>query len=187
MMPGDPFHTEQVRQVLAEADCLYNQSEVERELDRLAEEITVRHANTNPVVLCVMTGALIPAGHLLTRLTFPLEVDYIHATRYAGQTRGGELNWQTEPDIDLRDREIIIIDDILDEGVTLAAIVDYCHQQAASRVFTAVLVEKRHERKTGLRADYVGLEIEDRYVFGYGMDYKGYLRNVAGIYAVKGL
>ena len=186
-MSDKPLQPDEVRLVLAEAECLFSQAEVERELDRLAVEITARHANTNPVVLCVMTGGLIPAGHLLTRLGFPLEVDYIHATRYAGETRGGELSWQTEPGIELRDREIIIIDDILDEGVTLAAIVDYCRQQGACQVCTAVLVEKRHDRKNGFRADYVGLEIEDRYVFGYGMDYKGYLRNAAGIYAVKGL
>ncbi|HID50364.1 MAG TPA: hypoxanthine-guanine phosphoribosyltransferase [Chromatiales bacterium] len=178
---------EQIRQVLAEADCLYREAEVERELDRLAREITARHADSNPIMLCVMTGGLIPAGHLLTRLSFPLEVDYIHATRYAGGTRGGSLHWQTEPDIDLQDREILIIDDILDEGITLAAIVDYCRQQGASSVFSMVLVEKRHDRKNGIRADYVGLEIGDRYVFGYGMDYHGYLRNAAGIYAVKGM
>lgn len=177
----------EVRQVLAEADCLYTQAEVEHELDRLATEITARHAESNPVILCVMTGAMIPAGHLLTRLNFPLEVDYIHATRYTGETRGGDLAWQTEPTILLEDREIIIVDDILDEGITLTELVSYCHQQGAKNVYTAVLVEKHHTRKSSIQADYVGLEIEDRYVFGYGMDYKGYLRNVAGIYAVKGL
>lgn len=176
-----------VRQVLEEADCLYNQAEVEQQLDRMAQEITARHEHSNPIFLCVMTGAMVPAGHLLTRLNFPLELDYIHATRYAGKTTGGELAWETEPLISFQDREIIVFDDILDEGVTLAAIVDYCQQQGARNVYTAVLVEKNHDRKHGIAADYVGLEIEDRYVFGYGMDYHGYLRNVPGIYAVKGL
>ena len=173
--------------VLQEADCLHTQAEVEQQLDRMAREITARHENSNPVFLCVMTGAMVPAGHLLTRLDFPLELDYIHATRYAGKTTGGELAWETEPLISFQDRDIIVFDDILDEGVTLAAIVDYCCQQGARNVFTAVLVEKSHNRKQGIRADYVGLEIVDRYVFGYGMDYHGYLRNVPGIYAVKGL
>ncbi len=176
-----------VRQVLKEADCLYTQAEVEQQLDRMAQEITARHKNTNPIFLCVMTGAMVPAGHLLTRLNFPLELDYIHATRYSGEPSGGELSWETEPLILFQDRDIIIFDDILDEGVTLAAIVDYCQQQGARNVFTAVLIEKSHNRKQGIRADYVGLEIVDRYVFGYGMDYHGYLRNVPGIYAVKGL
>ncbi len=181
------MQAEDVRQVLKEADCLYTQAEVEQQLDRMAGEITARHENSNPIFLCVMTGAVVPAGHLLTRLNFPLELDYIHATRYAGTTTGGEVAWETEATISFQDRDIIVFDDILDEGVTLAAIVDYCRQQDARNVYTAVLVEKRHDRKQGIRADYVGLEIVDRYVFGYGMDYRGYLRNVPGIYAVKGL
>jgi hypoxanthine phosphoribosyltransferase len=178
---------DEVTQVLAEADCLYTQAQVERQLDRMAKEITARFAKTNPIFLCVMTGAMVPAGHLLTRLNFPLELDYIHATRYANTTTGGELAWETEATISFKDRNIIIFDDILDEGVTLAAIVDYCNQLGACEVTTAVLVEKLHDRKHGIQADYVGMQIEDRYVFGYGMDYKGYLRNIPGIYAVKGL
>jgi hypoxanthine phosphoribosyltransferase len=178
---------DKVNQVFAEADCLYNQEQVEQQLDRMAEEINARYANSNPIFLCVMTGAVVPAGHLLTRLNFPLELDYIHATRYAGATTGGELTWETEPSISFQDRNIIIFDDILDEGVTLAALVDYCRQLGALEVATAVLVEKLHDRKQGILADFVGLEIEDRYVFGYGMDYHGYLRNIPGIYAVKGL
>lgn len=181
------MQAEDVKQVLKEADCLYTQVEVEQQLDRMAGEITARHENSNPIFLCVMTGAMVPAGHLLTRLNFPLELDYIHATRYAGATTGGEVAWETEATISFQDRDIIVFDDILDEGVTLAALVDYCRQQDARNVYTAVLVEKRHDRKQGIRADYVGLEIVDRYVFGYGMDYHGYLRNVPGIYAVKGL
>ena len=181
------MQSEDVKQVLKEADCLYTQAEVEQQLDRMAGEITARHENSNPIFLCVMTGAMVPAGHLLTRLNFPLELDYIHATRYAGATTGGEVAWETEATISFQDRDIIVFDDILDEGVTLAALVDYCRQQDARNVYTAVLVEKRHDRKQGIRADYVGLEIVDRYVFGYGMDYHGYLRNVPGIYAVKGL
>lgn len=177
----------EAKKVLQEADCLYTQAQVEQQLDRMAHEITARHENSNPIFLCVMTGAVVPAGHLLTRLNFPLELDYIHATRYAGATTGGEVTWETEATISFQDRDIIVFDDILDEGVTLTAIVDYCRQQGARNVYTAVLIEKRHNRKQGIQADYVGLEIVDRYVFGYGMDYQGYLRNVPGIYAVKGL
>jgi hypothetical protein len=90
---------DEVRQVLADADCLYTQAQVEQQLDRMAAEITANHENSNPIFLCVMTGAVVPAGHLLTRLNFPLELDYIHATRYAGATTGGELAWETEPTI----------------------------------------------------------------------------------------
>ena len=179
--------TEEIKKIENNSRELFSKQEVEKALDEMAEAINEKLSGTNPIILCTVIGGIIPTGLLLPRLNFPLQLDYIHATRYAGETTGGELAWETEPQISFQDRDIIVFDDILDEGVTLAGIVDYCRQQGVRNVYTAVLVEKRHNRKQGIRADYVGLEIVDRYVFGYGMDYHGYLRNVPGIYAVKGL
>ena len=125
------------------------------------------------------------SGKLLTRLAFPLQIDYLHATRYRNNTQGSELEWHRLPALSLHGRDVLILDDILDEGATLAAVVAHCRAQGAARVLTAVLVDKHHERKVpGIRADFVGLRVEDRYLYGYGMDYRGYLRNAAGIYAV---
>jgi len=176
-----------MRAVVAEADCLYDQRAVEQALDSMAEQIRDRLEGSNPLVLCVMTGALIPAGHLLTRLDFPLELDYCHATRYANTTRGGSLQWKARPSLDLAGRTVLVFDDILDEGLTLAAILEHCREAGAREVLSAVLVNKHHDRKCDLSPDFVGLDVGDRYVFGYGMDYRGYLRNLPGIYAVKGL
>lgn len=177
---------EQAQAIYDEADCLFNRAAIDAVIERMAAEITAQLSDKHPVVMSVMTGAMIPAGQLLTHLAFPLTIDYIHATRYGAETRGGSLKWITEPHRSFEGRVVLIVDDILDEGATLAAIVDYCRNNGASEVYTAVLVEKIHTRKhEGMVADFVGLEVEDRYVFGYGMDYKGYLRNVAGIYAVK--
>ncbi len=176
---------QQAQQILAEAQQLYSQADVELALDKMAAEITARLASANPIILCVLNGALIPLGHLLTRLTFPLRHDYIHASRYRGEISGNDLKWIGRPSISLQDETILIFDDILDEGVTLAEIVKSCGEAGAKAVYTAVLVEKRHARGNGFIADFVGLEVEDRYVFGFGMDYKGYLRNAAGIFAVK--
>lgn len=178
--------SDEARQVLAEAECCYTRAQVEQALDTMAQDITATLQDSNPLVLCVLNGGLIVTSELLLRLPFPLNYDYIHATRYRGETRGGELNWIAKSSYSLRDRHILIIDDILDEGLTLAALVQYCKGEGAASVYTAVLVNKLHERKVDLQADFVGLDVEDRYVFGYGMDYKGYLRNVPGIYAVKG-
>jgi hypoxanthine phosphoribosyltransferase len=176
-----------IKQVRAEADCLVSIEQAEHALDNMAAEILARHQNNNPLIVCVMNGGLIVTGCLLSRLDFPLEQDYMYATRYRGETQGGELKWIVEPQHSLKDRHVLIVDDILDEGYTLAAIVLHCRKHGAASVETAVLVEKMHDRKQGLRADYVGLELEDRYLFGYGMDYKGYLRNAPGIFAVKGM
>lgn len=178
---------EHIRQVRAEAECLYTAEQAELALDSLTEQITSDFIDLNPLVLCVMNGGLIVAGCLLSRLDFPLEQDYLHATRYRGDTHGGELGWVVKPQHSLEGRHVLIVDDILDEGYTLAAIVEYCKQAGAKSVKTVVLVEKLHSRKQGIQADYVGLQTEDRYLFGYGMDYRGFLRNAPGIFAVKGL
>jgi hypoxanthine phosphoribosyltransferase len=178
---------DEIRQVRTEADCLFSSAEVETALDRMATAIEARYRDSNPLVLCVMNGGLIVTGCLLLRLDFPLEQGYLHATRYRGKIRGSELHWLVAPEHELTARQVLIVDDILDEGYTLAAIVEYCRVAGAQSVATAVLAEKRYDRKHRIRADYVGLQTPDRYLFGYGMDYKGYLRNARGIFAVRGL
>ncbi|MCU7845860.1 MAG: hypoxanthine-guanine phosphoribosyltransferase [Candidatus Thiodiazotropha sp. (ex Monitilora ramsayi)] len=169
---------------LATADELYSRVEVEQALDRLAEEISAALSEEDPIVLCVLNGALIPTGHLLTRLNFPLRQDYVHATRYRGETSGADLEWIGQPNTSLQGEAVLVVDDILDEGITLAAIVEACRKAGARSVYSAVLVEKQHDRSNGYTADFVGIQVEDRYVFGFGMDYKGYLRNVPGILAI---
>ncbi|MFP5505562.1 MAG: hypoxanthine-guanine phosphoribosyltransferase [Gammaproteobacteria bacterium] len=177
---------EQARIAFAEADELYSPTDVNAALDRMAEAIIAELGERDPIVICVMTGGLIPAGHLLTRLEFPLHIDYLHATRYRGATRGGELHWITRPSLPLAGRTVLVVDDILDEGLTLKAILEYLRGQGAAAVYSAVLVKKLHDRRDeNVSADFIGLEVEDRYVFGCGMDYHGYHRNLPGIYAVR--
>lgn len=175
--------------VRAEADCLYTEAELQQAMNKLAQEMTSDLADKNPIVFCVMNGGLIFAGQLLPKLDFPLEVSYLHATRYLNETSGGELFWKAKPELSFIDRNILVIDDILDEGHTLSAIIQYCERAGAKEVYSAVLIDKDHGRKAfpGFKANYTGLTCEDRFIFGYGMDYKGYWRNAPGIFAVKGL
>lgn len=181
------MNPDDITKVYNDSDCLFDAANIDAVLNQMAEKITADLKDKNPLILCVMTGGVIPTGHLLTRLTFPLQLDYVHATRYRGETKGGELHWLHEPSISLAGRVVLIVDDIFDEGVTLKAITDYCKSNGASHVHTAVLVDKLHNRKADFKVDYIGVEIEDRYLFGFGMDYKNYLRNINGIHAVKGL
>ncbi|PKO56900.1 MAG: hypoxanthine-guanine phosphoribosyltransferase [Betaproteobacteria bacterium HGW-Betaproteobacteria-21] len=183
------MNMDEIRRAREEADCLANEEAVESALDRMASEITARLADSNPLVYTVMNGGLILAGRILTRLPFPLEVAYLHATRYGHATQGTLLDWRVRPTQDLRNRTVLVLDDILDEGHTLNAIIEYLKAEGASEVLSAVLVHKEHDRKAypGMRADFSGLDIADRFLFGCGMDYKGYWRNAPGIYAVKGL
>lgn len=179
-------NAEQALIVLREADLLCSAERVSAALDRMAADIAARLADRDPLVLLVMKGALIPGAQLLMRLRFPCQIDYLHATRYGGMTRGGELHWLARPSTPLEERVVLVVDDIFDEGITLKAILDELRRSGIREVFSAVLVNKRHDRKEpGLKVDFIGLEVEDRYVFGCGMDYQGYLRNLPGIYAVK--
>lgn len=176
-----------IKKIESESDCLTDSNQLNDALNNLAKKITVDLEDENLLVLCVLTGGIIPTGHLLTRLPFPLQLDYIHATRYRGETSGGELHWIQEPSISLQDRNVLIIDDIFDEGITLFEIAKYCKEKGATTVHSAVLVNKLHNRKANYKPDYVGLDVEDRYLFGFGMDYKNYLRNINAIHAVKGM
>jgi hypoxanthine phosphoribosyltransferase len=178
---------QQIYKVYAQAERLYSKHEVESAFDQMADKIRAKLANTNPIFLCVVIGGIIPMGNLLPRLDFPLEVDYIHVTRYKGTTKGSNsLHWKAEPSCSLQNRTVVVVDDILDGGLTLARIVEYCKIKGANAVYSAVLVDKLKIREPGgmEKADFSGLKVDNRYVFGYGMDYKEYLRNAPGIFAV---
>jgi hypoxanthine phosphoribosyltransferase len=177
--------TPRLSDALAAADLVHDQAVMTSAIARLGGEIDALLAGAPAVFVTVMQGALIFAGQLATAIATPLTFDYVHATRYRGATRGGELSWIKRPSTSLAGSTVLLVDDILDEGHTLKAIRAFCLEQGAARVLLAVLCEKRHGRTVdGLRADFVGVEVPDRYVFGYGMDYHEQGRNLPGIYAV---
>ena len=175
----------EIKYIQETADLLFSEQEVEGALDTMAGQINGLLAELNPLVLCVMNGGIVVAGKLITRLTFPLTIDAINASRYHNQTAGGSIEWVLKPSTPLKDRTILIIDDILDEGITLAAIRDYLLEQGVIAIYIAVLMDKNLGHNKPVAADFIGLNVENRYLFGYGMDYKGYLRNAPGIYACK--
>ena len=171
--------------LLHEADLLFDETEVQRAVRRLALEITAKLADSYPLVMPVMGGAVVFTGHLLPLLHFPLEFDYLHVTRYDGKTRGGAIQWKTKPHVDFRGRMVLVLDDILDEGNTLAAIRDHLLTEGAGAFCSAVLADKDLGREKPIKADFVGLTVPNRYVFGFGMDAYEYWRNLPAIYAVK--
>ncbi|NPU95142.1 MAG: hypoxanthine-guanine phosphoribosyltransferase [Gammaproteobacteria bacterium] len=179
----------EVQTVWKEADCLWTAQQVEESIARIAQTISADLGDKNPLVLVVMKGGMVFGGRLLMQLQFPLELEYVHVSRYgSGLSGGADMLWKVAPPPSLAKRHVLVVDDILDEGVTLSAIMQACASQGAKSVKSVVLVDKQHDRKADadFRADYTCLEIPDRYIFGYGMDYKGYLRNADGIFAVKG-
>jgi hypoxanthine phosphoribosyltransferase len=171
--------------ILESADLLCDEAAVRAEIARLAAEITASLKGRYPLVLAVMGGSVFFAGHLLPRLRFPLEFDYIHASRYGNTTSGGEIVWKVEPRENVRGRCVLVLDDILDGGQTLAAIRDRVNSFGAAAFYSAVLTDKDIGRDKPIAPDFVGLKLPDRYVFGCGMDVSGAWRNLPAIYAVK--
>ncbi len=172
-------------QLLRGADLVAGVDEVQSCLDRMGTEISARLAAECPLVMPVMGGAVVFAGQLLPRLRFPLEFDYLHVTRYRGKTKGEALEWVVMPRQSVHGRIVLVLDDILDEGETLAAIRDKLMEMGARQVYCAVLADKDNGLEKPIRADFVGLRVPDRFVFGCGMDAYGWWRNLPAIYALK--
>jgi len=175
---------DQARRILETADLVCPAADVTAAVARLAREITARLADSFPLVLCVMRGGVVFTGQLLPGLRFPLELDYVEVTRYGAATRGGTISWRVAPPPAVEGRVVLLLDDILDEGHTLAVIREKLLAMGASRVHIAVLCEKETGRPKPVRAEFTGLKLPDRYVFGCGMDMKGAWRNLPEIYAL---
>lgn len=177
--------TQYAKDILASAEILFSAEEVSKAVSRVAQEITEKLGDTTPLLLCVMTGGVPFAADLMSQLDFPLEFDYLHVTRYGQETSGGALSWRSAPWTSVKDRTVIVLDDILDEGVTLAAIVDRVTELGAKACYTAVATDKQNGKQKPLKADFVALSVPDRFLFGYGMDVRGMWRNLPAIYAMK--
>ena len=163
---------------------LHSARDIARALDRMAAELAPRIAGRNPVVLAVMHGGAFAALELSRRFSFAHEFDYVHVTRYRGRLRGRDLKWRVRPSAGLAGRTVVVVDDILDHGTTLRALQADLERVGVAEQLTAVLVVKRLAKdRPRPRVDAIGLAVDDVYVFGSGMDYRGYWRELRGIYA----
>lgn len=176
---------DKARKLLDDAELIHSAEVVSAAVNDLAVQIKNKLAVKNPLVLCVMTGGLIFSGQLLTKLDFPLEFDYLHATRYGPDTQGGKISWRSAPWTSVKGRTVLVVDDILDEGVTLAAVKESLRRMGAAEVLTAVFTDKLNGKQKPISADFVGLTVPDRFVFGFGMDVDGAWRHLPAIYAMK--
>ena len=175
-----------IEKTLRNSECLISSIEVAAAYERLAAQLNLHYVGLNPIVMVVMNGGLIPAGQLLTHLTLYHRMHYLHATRYRNNESTNDLVWKYKPDVDITGEHILLIDDIFDEGITLKAVVEELKQENPASINCCVLLNKQHNRKVAdFSVDFVGLDVADRYVYGCGMDYHGYLRHLPGIYAIK--
>ncbi len=176
---------QQARDILQRAELIVSAAQVKSAVERVAAEINVQLADKHPLVLSVMGGAVVFTGQLLPLLDFPLDFDYVHVSRYGDDQQGGKLQWKVSPRENVAGRVVLVVDDILDEGETLAAIRNRVMELGASVFYSAVFADKRIAKPKALRADFIGIELPDRFVFGFGMDLHGAWRNLPAIYAVN--
>jgi hypoxanthine phosphoribosyltransferase len=176
---------EQAIQILRAAEEVCSAEYAVTEVARLAGEITARLGRSAPLVLAVMRGSVMFAGQLLPQLRFPLHFDYLDVTRYRDKTVGGEIAWRVSPGTEVAGRVVLVLDDILDEGHTLAAIREKLLGAGATQFYSAVFADKRIDRPKPVHADFVGITVPNRYVFGFGMDVHGWWRNLPAIYALR--
>ncbi|MEJ8566619.1 hypoxanthine-guanine phosphoribosyltransferase [Elongatibacter sediminis] len=174
------------RELLEQSDLIAGRDEIGQALDRMAVEINAHYGDSDIILLAVMTGAILPATWIATRLNMPLRMDFVHATRYSGQTQGGELDFRVPPRLNLQDQHVLVVDDIYDVGLTLELIERYCLARGARSVNSAVLVRKQHGRETaGELPRFIGMDVDDRYVFGCGMDVHEHWRHLTELRALE--
>jgi hypoxanthine phosphoribosyltransferase len=167
------------------ATRVFSIDEVEQAYRQLASDVQPLVSSGDCVLIAVLMGGMIPAAQLAGRLTGDFLLDCCQVSRYRGAETGGELNWVLEPRHSLHGKTVLLVDDIYDEGVTLDTVVSALLERGASRVVSAVLIRKNHDRAQGrIRPDFVGLEVDDHYVFGCGMDYRHRWRHLPEIYAL---
>lgn len=174
------------REILSRSTLLASNQEVEAAIDKMAQAVNAYYQDREITLLIVMTGAVMPAAWLSAKLKMPLQMDFVHATRYAGQTEGGEIEFRVPPRLNLEGHDVLVVDDIYDIGLTLQMIERYCHSRGAHSVNSAVLVRKIHDRETtGEFPRFIGMEVQDKYIFGCGMDAYEYWRQLDEIRALE--
>ena len=172
--------------VLENSTVIADKQEVKAAVDHIANEINAHYGDRSIILLVVMTGAIMPAAWIAARLGMPLQMDFIHATRYSGTTEGGEIEFRVPPRLNLQNQDVLIVDDIYDIGLTLQMIEQYCEARGARSVNSAVLVRKIHDRETtGELPEFIGMEVEDKYLFGCGMDVYEHWRHLHEIRALE--
>jgi len=179
------LNRQQAQEALANSEIIFSEQQVQTAVMRMAVEINTAIAELHPLVLSVMGGAVVFTGQLLPLLNFPLDFDYVHVSRYGNSKQGGEMHWKVAPHENVRGRVVLVVDDILDEGETLNAVRQRVMALGATRFYSAIFADKRNGKIKPIQADFVGLEVPDRFVFGYGMDIHGAWRNLPAIYATK--
>ena len=164
---------------------LVSEEEIRERVAGLAEQIQRDFRDSDLVVVGLLTGTLMFLADLVRKIDLPMRLDFIGVSSYRDGTESTELVFTKELRLDVRDRDVLLVDDILDTGKTLRAVIDKLTGMAPRRIRTCVLLSKKARRKYDIPADYVGFEIPDKFVVGYGLDYAEKYRNLPHIGVLK--
>lgn len=176
----------ELQQIKDDSDMLFSSSQIKAAVEIMGLELEKRILGKDAILVCVMNGGVTLTADLSRSMVCDVRLDYLQVARYRNKTVGGSLHWLKEPQLSLEDQTVVLIDDIYDEGYTMEELVSYCEKHGTKEVITAVLLNKQKSSpQLGNDPDIYGLEVPDRYVYGYGMDYKGYMRNLPAIYALN--
>lgn len=177
---------EDPRQILRNSTLLASKEQVDAAVEKMAKAVNAYYGDGEIILLIVMTGAVMPAAWLAARLNMPMQMDFLHATRYSGHTEGGDIEFRVPPRLNMEGKDVLVVDDIYDIGLTLQMIERYCVARGARSVNSAVLVRKIHDRETaGELPAFIGMEVEDKYIFGCGMDAYEHWRQLDEIRALE--
>lgn len=176
---------EEAVRVKRSAQLLHSEAEVQARIEAMARQVTRELADRVPIVVVIMTGGMFLATRLCRRFDFPYELDYLHVSRYRNELHGDHLQWITRPRMDLSGRAVLLVDDVLDRGVTLSEVIAELRCRDLRSLHVAVLVSKHVDgARVRPEADFLGFDCPNRYLFGCGMDYKGFWRGLPALYAV---
>ena len=173
--------------MLSESTLLLTNKSILNKIKELGDCISKDYAEQEVVVLCIIKGAMVFCSHLMSHINADVYLDCIDVSRYGSRLEGGELVVKSNPTLNLTNRNLLIVDDMIDQGETLQFVQNYCVNQGAASIKTAVLLQKEHNRKisTEVPIDYCAFTIPDAFVFGFGIDCKGRYRNLPDIYALN--
>ena len=167
------------------ARVLVSEEEIRQRVGEVAAQVQADFAGGDLVVVGLLTGTLMFLADLVREIDLPLRLDFIGVSSYRDGTESRELVFTKEMKLDVANRDVLLVDDILDTGKTLRAVIDKLEGMAPRQVRTCVLLSKKAHREYEIPADYVGFEIPDEFVVGYGLDYAEKYRNLPSIGVLK--
>ena len=168
------------------AKILFTKEEIAEKVKSLAKRIQSAYEGKNPLILCILKGSLVFTADLIRELDFPCQIDFMQVSSYGnGSETTGKLKIKKDTDSDICGRDVIIVEDILDTGVTLSNLIPALYDRGANSVEICVLLNKPERRTVEVKAAYIGFDIENEFVIGYGLDYDEKYRNLPYIGVLK--